>query len=166
MDCKWLPELMLYENYDSWNDYQEALYRVFCEDFKDSAPIFENKVVKVRYQPIEYGKEEAFFHITCQDYAKEGERVPDFRRCERIRWVRKFIENYKCNLEECEHCEGVKVWEEPYKSNSRVHILLQEERFMVVVERREKYCLLITGFYFEHDHALEKKLKKYEQYIR
>lgn len=90
--------------------------------------------------------------------------MPDFRRCERIRWVRKFIENYKCNLAECKECDGIKVWEEDYHGNPRVHILLEEERYMVVVEKREKYCLLITAFYFEQDHKLRKKLKKYQKY--
>lgn len=164
MDCKWLPDLMLYENYESWNDYQEALYQIFCNDFKESKPMFEEKLVQIRYQPIEYGKEEAFYHITCQDYLKDGERVPDLRRCERIKWVRKFIENYKCNLDECEECQGIKVWEEPYKANSRVHIMLEEERYLVVVEKRERYCPLITAFYLEHEHSLQKKLKKYEQF--
>ncbi|MCH5258752.1 MAG: AAA family ATPase [Lachnospiraceae bacterium] len=60
--------------------------------------------------------------------------------------------------------EGVEVWREPYKSNSRVHILPEEERYMVVVECRKDYCLLITAFYFEHDHSLNKKLKKYDEY--
>lgn len=48
--------------------------------------------------------------------------------------------------------------------NPRVHILLEEERYMVVVECRKDYCLLITAFYFEHDHSLNKKLKKYDEY--
>lgn len=46
----------------------------------------------------------------------------------------------------------------------RVHILLEEEKYIVVVEPRATYCLLITAFYFEHDHALEKKLKHYEEF--
>lgn len=164
IDCKWLPDLLLYDDYESWDAFQDELYRIFCEDFKNSYPVFENKRVKIRYNPIEFGKEEGFFHVTCQDYQKDNNRVPDFRRCERIRWVRKFIENYKCNLEECEDCEGMKVWEEPYKMYSRVHILLEEERYMVVIERRENYCLLITGFYFDREHQLRKTLKRYETY--
>ncbi len=164
MECKWLPELVLFENFKSWDDYQDTLYNIFCSDFKNTFPMFEGKRVKIRFHPIEYGKEEAFFHVTCQDYMKDGERVPDFRRCERIKWIRKFIENYGCNLDECPECNGLKVWEETYKSNARIHILFEEERFMVVIEKRKEYCLLITAFYFEHDHALRKKLAKYEAY--
>jgi len=164
MECKWLPALVLYEDYANWKEYQDILYKIFSDDFKNSYPVFDGKRVKIRYNPMEFGREEGFYHVTCQDYKKNGERVPDFRRCERIRWVRQFIEHYQCNFEECEACEGIKVWEEDYHSNKRIHILLEEERYMVVVEKREKYCLLITAFYFDQDHGLRKKLKKYYRY--
>lgn len=161
----WLPQLEYYEDYDNdYPQYQNNLYEIFSKDFIKSRPVFEEKQVNIRRHPIEYGKEEAFFHVTCQDYLKSGERVPDFRRCERIRWVRAFIENYNCNPKLCEECEGIKVWSEPHKNTTRVHMLLEEERYMVVVERRESYCLLITAFYFEEDHSLRKKLKRYAEY--
>jgi len=113
---------------------------------------------------MELNKEEGFYHVTCQDYNNDGDRVPDLRRCERIRWVRKFIENYQCNKETCTICSGVKVWDEPYKNTFRTHILLEEEKYMVVIEKRHNYCLLITAYYFDREHTLEKKLKKYEKY--
>lgn len=166
----WIPELEYYDSYKvedsskSWMIYQEAIYNIFKHDFVDSQPYFESKPVNIRKAPIEYNKEEAFFHITCQDYQKDGERMPDFRRCERIRWVRAFIENYDCDISLCDGCDGVKVWEEPYNNTKRIHLLLEEERYIVVIERRAQYYLLITAYYFDHEHALEKKLKKYEKY--
>ena len=80
-----LAALIFFEDMEGgWAEYQEKLYSVFCRDLKDTGFTFRGKTVKIRYQPIEFGKEEAFFHITCQDYKKDGDRVPDFRRCERI----------------------------------------------------------------------------------
>lgn len=164
-DNCWLPKLECFDDYqNSWEVYQEALYTIFKKDFIDGHPSFRGQQVNIRRHPIEFGKEEAFFHTTCQDYSKSGERIPDFRRCERIRWVRAFIENYQCDSSLCIACDGIKIWEEAYQNKKRVHILLEEERYMVVVEPRDSYCLLITAFYFDHDHALEKKLKHYEQY--
>jgi len=64
----------------------------------------------------------------------------------------------------CNSCDGIKVWSVPYKSTTRVHLLLEEERYIVVLERRKSYCLLITAFYFEHDHSLKAKIKHYEKY--
>lgn len=161
----WIPKQELFDDYENdWKKYEAALYAIFKSDFIDNHPYFEGKQVNIRKHPMEYNKEEAFFHVTCQDYLKDGERVPDFRRCERIRWVRSFIENYNCDASLCPECEGIKVWNEPYKSTTRVHILLEEEKYMVVVERRVNYCLLVTAFYFDKDHTLEKKIKHYEKY--
>ncbi len=164
VDCRWLPGLEEYDGSNEWINYENYLYDIFCNDFKNTHPTFENKNVVIRYHPIENGKEEAFYHVTCQDYMKDGYRVPDFRRCERIRWVRKFIENYCCDTNICKACSGVKVWSEPYKANTRVHIMLEEEKYMVVVEPRESYCLLITAFYFDQGHRLRNALNRYNKY--
>ena len=103
-DTCWLPKLELMDDYDNnWKKYQEALYEIFKYDFMSSKPKFEGIPVNIRKHPIEYGREEAFFHITCQDYMKNGERVPDFRRCERIRWVKAFIENNNCDSDKIPH---------------------------------------------------------------
>ncbi len=164
-----LSPLMLYGDVEGgWVQYQEELYKVFSKDFKSVGLKFKGKEVKIRYQPIEYGKEEAFFHITCQDYDKDGERVPDFRRCERISWVRTFIEaaDTDSQIEFDGYVYNLKIWTEQVKNDFRYHILCEEVRFMVVVAERDRYCLLITAFYFEHNHSLDKKLKKYEEYIK
>lgn len=161
--CRWLPSLVPYNSDTEWGEYQEHIYSIFCDDFKISYPVFENKRVKIRYHPIESGKEEAFIHVTCQDYLKDGKREPDLKRCERIRWVRKFIENYKC-IDGCKTCDGIKVWDKPYKNTLRTHILLEEEKYIVVLEKRPEYCLLITAYYFDKGHMLDKKLRDYQKF--
>ncbi|MBE5035800.1 hypothetical protein [Gallibacter intestinalis] len=164
MECKWLPELIYYNDFDSCEEYKAALYKIFCDDLKNSTLTLDGLKIQIRYHPKENNMEEAFYHVTCQDYNKDKDRAPDFRRCERIKWIRKFIENINCNEPDCEDCEGIKVWEEKYKSNKRIHILLEEERYIVVLEKRPKYILLITAFYIEHDHFLDKKIKQYNRY--
>lgn len=160
----WLPDIICYDGRREWKDYQDEIYGIFKHDFIDSSPQFENRKVQIRKYPVEYGKEEAFFHVTCREYQNGRNREPDLRRCERIRWVRSFIENYKCDVTECEDCDGIKVWTEPYKNKSRVHLLLEEEKYIVILEPRERYCLLITAFYLDYDNAMEKQLKHYYRY--
>ena len=161
----WLPELELFANYNNdWAAYESALYRIFKKDLLDSNPIYKSTKVVAKHYPKEFGKEESFFHITCKKYIGCEERVPDFRRCERIRWIRAFIENYDCDPAKCENCDGIKVWSEPYKNKTRVHLLFEEERYMVVLEKRNDYYLLITAFYLDYDNSLQKQLKHYNQY--
>ena len=160
----WLPDLEYYEGYDSWLDYEDTLYDIFKTDFIDSYPFFENKRVKIKKYQTERGRAKAFYHTTCKDYLGSGDRAPDLRRCERIRWIRAFIENYDCDESLCDSCSGVKVWREPYKNKNRVNILLEEERYIVILEDRLNFYLLITAFYLDYDNALEKRLKHYEMY--
>lgn len=161
----WLPGLECLDDYgNDWASYERELYEIFKNDFIDSYPNYRDTRVSVKHYPIEYGKEEAFFHITCKDYAGGGERIPDLRRCERIRWIRAFIENYDCDPSKCQDCEGVKVWREPYKRKTRIHMLLEEERYMVILEERRTYYLLITAFYLDSNHALKTQVEHYELY--
>lgn len=162
-ECEWLPPLEEHDPSQAWPEYEDFLYEIFKNDFILHKPYFMKKRVSIRRFPIENGKEESFYHVTCQDYNHTRERFPDLKRCERIRWVKSFIEKHHCNLETCEDCESLKVWSKKNKKGrySRVHILFEEERYMVVLEPREEYCLLITAFYFDQEHKLRKKIKEY-----
>lgn len=166
IDCHWLPQLEICTNLSAWSIYESNIYQIFQSDFISSHPIYLGKRVAVRKHPMCNGKEESFYHVTCKDYFNKNDRQPDIRRCERIRWVRAFIEN-NCNPNTCQNCQGVKLWDEPSRSNPkfmRTHILLEEERYMVVIEKRENYNLLITAFYIDKDHSLRKILKRYDTY--
>ena len=161
--CKWLPPLEICSDLANWKLYEDQIYEMFLNDFVNSQTFYIDDPVKIKKYPVIDGREEAFWHVTCQDYSHKHERSPDLRRCERIRWIRKLIENNDCNQEECIFCDGIKVWNEADNKN-RIHILFENERYMVVLEPRNNYYLLITAFYFDQDHALRKKLNKYEKY--
>lgn len=166
MRCRWLPELMPCTNWAEFLAYEETIYQVFNHDFIQTQPYFENKPVNIRKNPLVGNREQAFFHVTSKEYSGQNKRCPDPKRCERIRWIRAFIENYNCDPTKCDECDGIKVWDEPYKMYTRVHILSEEEKYIVIVERRDTYNLLITAYYFDYPHALEKQLKKYEAYVK
>ena len=165
MDCRWLPELIPCNNWADYPTYERQLYSIFKQDFVDSRPLFEEKPVTIRREPRINGYEQAFFHLTSKSYTNCEERCPDPRRCERIRWIRAFIENYQCDPNLCTDCDGVKVWREPYDSNRiRIHLLLEEEKYLVILEQRETYILLITAYYLDYPHSLEKQIKRYKRF--
>ena len=161
-DSCWLPDLVERDAFNDWQAYEDELYKIFRETIVDGYPVFKGRPVRIRRHPMEYDREEAFWHVTCQDYAKDGKRLPDPRRCERIRWVRAFIDNCECCRETCRECDGMLMWSAPYKSGQRVKILLEEEHYVVILEPRDNYVLLITAYYIDHEHSLRKMLKEYD----
>lgn len=164
MVCKWLPELIPCQNWSDFSNYEELLYSYFKIDFIDSNPTFEDKPVLIRRHPLENNREQTFFHVTSSEYIPGKPRVPDSKRCERIRWIRAFIENYNCNPKLCEACDGIKVWEEPYKNNQRIYLLFEEEKYVVIIERRAQYALLITAYYLNYLHTIKKLLNRYQKF--
>lgn len=164
MACKWLPELMPCPDWNDFASYEEVIYSFFRHDFIESHPLFEEKPVKIRRHPLENNREQTFFHVTSSEYVPGQTRMPDGKRCERIKWIRAFIENYGCDPKLCDDCDGIKVWEEPYKSNQRVYLLFEEENYVVIIERREQYALLITAYYLDYTHTADKLLRKYQTY--
>ena len=157
-----MPDLVVCENWAEYKDYWNKLYQVFKHDFIDSRPIFNFLPVGIRKEPYILGRERTFYHITTESIKNmsEEDRLPEPRRSERIKWVRAFIENYLCNFVLCEDCEGVLIW----KENNRIHLFRPDERYIVVLEERKSYYLLITAFYIEHDHMIQKFYKRYHQY--
>ncbi len=92
----WLPDLVLLNSYEnSWNKYLEALYAFYKADFLNSKPKYRNMDIGVKRLPLYKNKESNFWHLIQEAYEtkKEEDRIPDLRRCERIRWPRPVIEN-------------------------------------------------------------------------
>ncbi len=166
-NCKWLPKIVECKDYNKWNEYVDILYSIFKKDFIYSKPIFEGKGVNFRKAPMDGKYEHTFIHLTHKDEfhksSDPNDRIPDPRRAERIGWNRAIIENYKCN-ESCKNCEKILYFEEYYKKNVRAYFLFKDVKFLVIIEKRQNYNLLITGYYIEYDNAMEKYIKKYEKY--
>ncbi|MGQ3440233.1 hypothetical protein [Bacillus subtilis] len=147
-----------------WERYEDHLYGIFLKDFVYSKPLLIKKPVQYRRNPEINGKIQTFFHITSENTSHAvdpNDRTPDFRRCERVPWIREIIDQYE---QQTGCCSFVKIWAEEWKNYIRWHLLIPEVRFLIVVEERENYNLLITSFYLEKDHQLKKKLKKFEKY--
>lgn len=168
----WIPELNPCDNLADWDNYDSKLYSLFRRDWLDSCPTFMGLPVHVRHNPKWGDREEGFWHLTCCDYGKEGNgpesRNPDMNRCERIEWPRAFVENYQicgsCDDNDSEECSGVLVWKaRSMRGKWRYKILHESERYMVVLEPRKTYCLLITAYYLDSDRSMSSALREYEK---
>ena len=79
--------------------------------------------------------------------------------------IKPIIENFSkcesCSLDD--NCNGILIWKENIFGNDRIHLYLQEENYVIVLEKRTNYYLLITAFYVDYDKE-EYFINKYDQY--
>ena len=162
MECSWLPPLQMFSG--NLEEYNELLYQIFVVNYMNNHPMFNGKVVVPRKHPIYNGKYESFFHITCGHYLNIEDRVPDFRRCERIEWPKAMIEYNGCHC--IENCENFLIWKKKYKNTYRYSFLLKNERYLVIIEERKKYYILITASPLTYSHALSDQLVYYEEALK
>jgi len=78
----------------------------------------------------------------------ENERLPDLRRCERIRWPRSIIDNT--------HSDHIKYWKNIRKGKERIVLALEDFSYVVIPSDRGEYVLLWTAYYVEHEHSRRK----------
>jgi hypothetical protein len=153
----WLPPLMEFNDFGgSWDVYLAAMYAVFRKDFVTTSPRFRGRTLGLKRHPVIKGKEATFWHLISEGEVEE-DRIPDFRRCERIRWPRPLIEH--------EADSEILVWTEPRGSNdNRIHIYLTDKRYLVVLADRGSYILPWTAYYIEHENGHRKYLQRHARY--
>ena len=153
-DIEWLPELVLFNDYGgNWERYLTAIYDYFCVDFVDNKPSFQGVRLSLKRHPVINGKEATFWHMISEG-DKEDERIPDFRRCERIRWAKPIIEKGS---------EPVKIWREVRNGETRIHLWLEAASYLVVLSERKGYILPWTAYLVERDHEKAKLNKRWEK---
>lgn len=154
MAYDWLPDIYPFTACNNdWARYCDQLYAFFHADFIHSKPIFETLSVNTKRHPEYNDKAATFWHIISEG-SNEEERVPDFRRCERIRWPRPVIEN----------SQAVKVWENDRKGQKNICIWAEEEEYVVILRKREGYFLFWTAYLVTHEHMKRKLAKEYQDF--
>lgn len=151
-----LPPLVLMEDFGyNWQAYLNAIYAIFCQDFIDTNPSIENKRFALKRHPIIEGKEATFWHIISEGDI-ENERLPDLRRCERIRWPRPMIEAITTGY--------VKYWKNMRGKEERIVIALEDFSYVVVLADRGDYILLWTAYCVEQEHTRRKLKNEFTNY--
>jgi hypothetical protein len=144
----WLPPLVLFSDYGgNWNAYLEAIYDWFKQDFIDTKPVFRGKRLGLKRYPLSQGKEATFWHMTSEGNV-EDDRIPDFRRCERIRWPKPVIEN--------NHDPVIKVWRNQRKKEERICLWFVQEDYLVILADRGEYILPWTAYMVKQPHQQRK----------
>ena len=155
---EWLHPLVLFDDFDGhWPSYEEAIYRYFRQDFVDSYPLFQGREVRLKRGPLVKGKELTFWHLVSEG-GMEEDRLPDLRRCERIRWPRPIIEHVQDT--------AVKLWRNCRRQEVRICLWLEDWEYLVILAVRRSSVILWTAYPVFEDHRKRKLRKEYDEYIK
>jgi hypothetical protein len=150
------PDLVYFEEYNgNFQNYFNAVYKIFEKDFIKNQPYYEGQIVIVRKYPLVDGIHKTFYHITHQG-EDENNRTPDFRRMERMRFPKFVIDNNK-------H-QDILIWKNTRGRDERIVLFNETENYIVVLTERSDSYLFITAYFIETEHRKKKLLQEYETY--
>ena len=129
----------------------------FKVDFIDSRPFYNGKRVGLKRYPLSQGKEATFWHFISEG-SSEKDRIPDMRRCERIRWPRPIIEHSGERV--------LKVWKNRRNGETRICLWLEAEEYLVILAERKDHVMPWTAYMVDKDHRKQKLQKEYDEYWR
>lgn len=141
------PPLMPFSGEADWSAYEDATYRVYLDTVALAGLGFQGAPVKVRYKPETRHKGYGFWHLISeapsQSNRNEDDRIPDLRRCERVRWVAWCIQNAEQ--------PGFSWWENDRKGETHVVIWAEAHDYAVMLGKRNtdqgvRYYLLKTAY--------------------
>jgi hypothetical protein len=143
--------LRLEDSCGDWNSYEDEIYSVFQADVIQHDLRFRGLRVSARRLPEHARKWASFWHLISEGHV-EDDRLPDLRRCERIRWVRWVIEN-------ADTLDDIDVWQNQRGRDTNWLLWFREE-YLVILGARSDYFLLRTAFCTDREHRRQKLRKE------
>ena len=133
----WLPGLVRLDDYHGDRErYIEVVCLGLHADFIAPRPRIAGRRWAVKRHPLVKGREATFWHLVTEG-RDENERLPDPRRCERIRWPRAMIDALGT--------DRIVAWADRRRRECRVVIALPDFSYAVVLADRGDYIMLWTA---------------------
>ena len=84
--------------------------------------------------------------------------MPDYRRCERIRWPMPIMEH--------DADRAIKVRVNRRRGERRICLWFEQENYLVILADRGQYILPWTAYLVEQPHRQRKIQREYQEYCR
>lgn len=155
----WLPAMMLVSG--DWNEVVRRLYNVFASDFISGRPRLGDLPVWWDRQLLPGDRyEEGFWHLVSRTDPESGDRLPDFRRAERLPWCAPTIAHVSD--------PSVTWWDyEEAQGRVRTYVWLRDFDYVVVLQKKHlrlgTVAFLITAFHVDGHSSRRGLQRKYEQ---
>lgn len=150
----------------------EYLYAIFHRDFVAQKTILANQIyIDPQSHKKDQGKECDFWHLTTRVQKEriwvgnkyvwqEGERYTDFRRAERLEWVKQILINHS-------H-QNIKLFyhrENNAKRDIRLYLWAYESDFVVILQKLGRSSsFMVTSFFVDDEHKKTVYDNRYHTY--
>lgn len=146
------------------DEYVDALYQIFLEDLV-SRPLCwkcDGLTLSLRRNPEIDGRHAIFWHIVSGGSGAEASRQLEPQRCIRLRWIRILIEIFNAEFPN----EGdIRWWIDTKRTSKPRYVITRPDfDYVVVVEQRSGYALLVTAYYAEQAHRRRKLQREHDDY--
>jgi len=128
----------------SWEAFLTRLYAVFTRDFKQHRALHQGLTVTYdgRVLPDGMGMEEGFWHVITKDDPASGQRLPDYRRAERLPWARPSLESpLRSEIRVFDYDHGAK------DKGIRRYVWLHNHDYVLILVKRKKAFVWITAYH-------------------
>jgi hypothetical protein len=139
----WLPPMLTLGG--TWEEIFSTLYAVFDRDFKKARPKFQACLVRWDDKVLPGQKyEEGFWHLISKEEKDTGDRLPEFRRAERLPWCAPIISHsQESAVTVFDYMEG--------RGQVRTYVWLKDWDYCIIIQMvgksTRKVAMLITAFY-------------------
>lgn len=148
----------------SQDEYIDLLYSYFLRDFIDN-PLpwkYDGLTLSMRRMPEIHGKHAVFWHIISCGNTNEASRTLDYNRCTRFHWIPIYIKEFNNTFP---NVDQLCWWIDTKRSSHPRYLITRTEfDYIVIVEERPTYALLITAYYIESRRRRNKYYKDYIEY--
>ena len=150
------------------------MYDIFHRDFVSNSTYLAGKIyINPRSHNKDEGKERDFWHLTTREEKEKVfinrkpvwkviGRYPDFRRSERLEWVKQILTNHT-------H-QSIKMFyhkETNKKRDIRLYLWAYDSDFVVILQKLGKSSsFLVTSFYVDNEGKVEEYEKRYQNYCK
>lgn len=154
----WLPDIISCDGV--WEDTLKRLYRIFEIDIK-------NRRLYLNGRPLAWDRrilagetyEEGFWHLISVKDEDSGDRLPDFRRAERLNWCAPTIDNF--------NSPELKFWHYKGKGGRiETYLWIENHDYVVIFHRKDKawgrLYVLVTAYYVDGPSRRRNLQRKYE----
>lgn len=147
----WLPPLKVFGG--DWTAYEKELWAIYEADFVSRRTLWRGKEVWTDEVPLVSGRPIGFWHIASGIDAVTKELLePNFRRCERLAWVKPILEADPAE---------VRTW--VLSEKDRVKIALPDFSFVVILKERPNRAFLKTAYPAERPTKRAQWQREYEE---